>query len=102
MLVEWTEDFDQYKKGEPFELVGPSLAEYLASGKVKPSKKSVETAALATGETADDPAAVKEGRIIPASLGVSAEDKSDLESEAQVIASEEKKEAAKKGKGKAE
>lgn len=39
-LVEWTEDYEQYKKGDQFELSGPSLDEYLASGKVKPATKA--------------------------------------------------------------
>lgn len=40
MWVEWTEDYEQYKKGEAFELTGPSLEEYLETGKVKEASKA--------------------------------------------------------------
>lgn len=40
MWVEWTEDYQQYKKGDAFELDGPSLEYYLETGKVKEASKA--------------------------------------------------------------
>lgn len=40
MWVEWTEDYEHYKKGDAFELTGPSLEYYLETGKVKEASKS--------------------------------------------------------------
>ncbi len=40
MWVEWTEDYGQYKKGDAFEVTGPSLEELLNTGKVKKASKT--------------------------------------------------------------
>jgi hypothetical protein len=59
--LEWAEDYGPYKKGDAFDVTGPSREELLKSGKLKPSaknaaadaeKKVINAAVLPHGEKA--------------------------------------------------
>lgn len=49
-LVEWTENFGTYKKGDKFEISGPSLHDLIKSGKVKYVNQPVNPSPIEPGQ----------------------------------------------------